>query len=222
MNLAKRTHSFLNHLLHPFLGNRNQYNLNRFTILYPINFVIWLLLIPIKLIEIFGFSFLLNFIFKSLSNTRALNTFEINELKTVFKNSIDYSLIRVNESSKWAKIGSKSANTKHLGFVWMNTVNFTTTISCKNKTNDMAWLVHEMVHVAQYNKLGIQYIFEALIAQHIGGYSFGGPEQLNKNNNLNYYNLEQQADIIKLIYLDKSSKEKFYKTFKSNLINSQF
>ena len=119
-------------------------------------------------------------------------------------------------------MGLKFTKTPHLGFVWMHTINFTTSLSCERKINDMAWLVHEVVHISQYNCLGIQYIFEALIAQYIGGYSYGGIEELKKNNKLNFYNLEQQADIIKHAYLSKSNNSCSYKTNLYNLINQEF
>ncbi len=220
MNPVKHLHIFLNHLIHPFQEKRNQYNTKKHSSLYCINFVIWLILIPIKFLEIIGFSFLLNLIFKSLSKTRQLTPYEVQELKSVFKDSITYSEIHINESSRWARLGSKTTKTNHLGFVWMHTVNFTKCINCQNKTTDMAWLIHEIVHISQFNTLGFQYIFEALIAQHIGGYSYGGVEELKKKKPLNHYNLEQQAELIKHYYLDQNNK--LYTTFASDLINHNF
>lgn len=218
----KRINDFLNHLIHPFLGNRNQYNTQKHNLLYPINVIIWIVLIPIKLLEIIGFSYLLNFTFKSLSKTRRLTSYEIRELKSIFKDSINYSAIRINESSNWAKIGSKTTKTDHLGFVWMQTINFTRPISSESKTSDMAWLIHEMVHISQFKTLGIQYIFEALIAQHIGGYNYGGIEELKKLHPLKFYNLEQQADIIKHSYLNRKKSTDLYKIHLSNLISKEF
>lgn len=218
----KQINGFFNHLTHPFLGSRNQYNTQKHYVLYPINFLLWIILIPIKLLEIVGLSHLFNFTFHSLTKTRPLSAYEISTLKPIFKESIDYSIIRINETSNWAKIGSKVTKTNQLGFVWMQTINFTRPISCDRKKSDMSWLVHEMVHIAQFNALGIQYVFEALIAQHIGGYNYGGIKELKKNNPLNFYNLEQQADIIKDFYLDQNENSDLYKVIVSNLINQEF
>ncbi len=102
MNILSRIHNFTTHLIHPFLGNRNQFNLRKYKLLYPINFIVWLILIPIKLFEIIGLAHFLNFIFNSITKTRDLTPFEINELKSIFKNSINYSNIHINETSKWA------------------------------------------------------------------------------------------------------------------------
>ena len=213
---------FFNHLIHPLLGDRNQFNLKKHKLLYPINVTIWVILIPIKLFEIIGLSTVLQFLFNSFSKTRPLTSYEIQELKLIFKESIAYSNIRINESSNWAKIGSKITKTANLGFVWMHTINFTKPILCDSKQSDMAWLVHEMVHVAQFNALGIQYIFEALIAQHFGGYNYGGIDQLNKNKPLKFYNLEQQADIIKHLYLNKGILLNKDALYFSNLLTKHF
>lgn len=156
----------------------------------------WILLIPIKCLEIFGFSYLLNFIFKSFTKTRHLSDDEIKQLRKIYGSIINFKHIRINENSKWAKIGAKKVKKTHLGFVWMNTINFSRSINCKTHNSDLSWLIHEMVHVAQFEKLGIQYIFEALLAQKYGGYDYGGKHNLI-NRQLKHFNLEQQAEIIK-------------------------
>jgi len=194
-----RLTNLLIHLINPFLGKRNQFNKQKHSILYPINFLMWIVLIPFKIIEIVGFSYGLNYIFNLFTKTRPLTDFETNELKLVFKDSINYSKVRINENSKWAKAGRKLINAKQLGFVFMNTINFTQPINCKSNKEDMFWLVHEMVHISQFKALGIQYVFEALVAQNIGGYNYGN--NLKNNPNLSFYNLEQQADIIKHYYI---------------------
>ena len=63
-----------------------------------------------------------------------------------------------------------------MAYVWIKTIHFSRVIYCDSKLQDMAWLVHEVTHIAQFNKLGIQYVFDALIAQIIGGYDYGGKE----------------------------------------------
>lgn len=186
--------SFLSHLFLPF-KNRNQYNKKRFPILKFYLFLIWIVLIPFKLLEIFGFSHLLNLLFRITTTSRHLTPTEIEALQAHFPKSIKYKWVRLNENSNWARVGAKNTKKHHLAFVWMNTINFTRPINC-SVDNDLWWLVHEMVHIAQFKKLGIQYIFEALLAQRFGGYDYGGKQNL-KEHHLNYFNLEQQAEIIK-------------------------
>jgi hypothetical protein len=157
---------------------------------------------PIKILEVFGFSCLLNYVFQKLSKTRELTTFEKQELTLVFGEYFNVNAIRINENSAWLKLTRQN----NMGFVLFNTINFSRKIDTQHRLGDMAWLVHEVVHVAQYSSLGMQYIFEALIAQHIGGYKYGEVSSL-KNNDLSHYSLEQQGDIIRDYYVGLKSKK---------------
>jgi hypothetical protein len=99
-----------------------------------------------------------------------------------------------------AKLGAKSAGKKHIGFVLFRTINFTRPLNYNDGISDVAWLVHELVHVVQFEHLGVQYIFEALRAQRNGGYQYGGLSQLQKSRMVSEFNLEQQAEIEKHYY----------------------
>jgi hypothetical protein len=58
-------------------------------------------------------------------------------------------------------------------------------------------LVHELVHVWQYQQQGATYIPRALRAQFSKqGYDYGGLQTLEAKPKLSDYNLEQQADIV--------------------------
>ena len=221
--VIEKIQAFLFHFISPFVNSRNQYNTKRFKILKFYNFLIWWILIPLKFLEIFGLSHLLNHIFKWTTKSRQLNKYEIEFLTTVFPSSINYKVIRINENSKWAKIGAKNTKKHHLAFVWMNTINFTRPINCSVNDSDLRWLVHEMVHITQFKALGIQYIFEALLAQKFGDYNYGGKQNL-KEHQLNYFNLEQQADIIKDYVLDLSQKNdvEIYQPYLKDLNNFKF
>jgi hypothetical protein len=184
-----------------FYLKRNAYNKQKHKSLYVINILLWIFILPLKLLELFGFSHLLNVVFQLFTTNRKLNQYEITELKKVIGDDFNFSKVRINEISKLAKLGAKYEGKVGLGFVFLRTVNFSRIIDTKSNSNDMAWLVHEVFHVVQFNELGMQYMFEALIAQRLGGYDFGGIENA-KNHSLNYFNLEQQADIIKTNYLN--------------------
>jgi len=65
-------------------------------------------------------------------------------------------------------------------------------------------LVHEMVHVYQFETVGSVYIWQALRAQKTNGYSYGGPDQLAKDRKngkrFSDYNREQQGQIAQDYY----------------------
>jgi hypothetical protein len=221
--IISKIQAFIHHFISPLTYIRNQYNTSKYKTLRVFNFLIWVILIPLKFLEIFGFTYILNSIFKLFIKSRHLNRYEVEYLKTIFPNSINYQFIRINENSKWARIGAKNTKKEHLAFVWMNTINFTRPINCQYNFSDLRWLVHEMVHIAQFKTLGIQYIFEAFLAQKYGGYNYGGLTNLNKHQ-LKDFNLEQQADIIKDYVLDLNQNKDvtIYKTYLNDLQQYKF
>jgi hypothetical protein len=68
----------------------------------------------------------------------------------------------------------------------------------------MPWLVHELCHVWQAERLGWRYIPRALWAQVREGYDYGGPERLRtvraQGGDLSSFNLEQQGEILAHYY----------------------
>jgi hypothetical protein len=71
-------------------------------------------------------------------------------------------------------------------------------------------LVHEMVHILQYDKMGSIYILRALLAQRSReGYDYGDPRRIYElfkigDNPLNKMNLEQMAEWTQDLYLVKN------------------
>ena len=67
-------------------------------------------------------------------------------------------------------------------------------------------LVHEMVHVRQFEVVGSVYIWQALRAQRADGYDYGGWAQLaedrHRGRRLTDYNREQQGQIAEDYYAD--------------------
>ena len=65
-------------------------------------------------------------------------------------------------------------------------------------------MVHELVHVYEFEKIGSVYIYEALRAQRTGGYDYGGPDRLvaDRANGEHFkdYNREQQGQIAQDYY----------------------
>jgi len=63
-------------------------------------------------------------------------------------------------------------------------------------------VVHELVHVKQFNIIGSLYAPQALVAQHItDGYEYGEMAGLRKHRNYGHFNREQQAKIAQDYYL---------------------
>lgn len=129
---------------------------------------------------------LLNRIFKP--NTRRLTAQEIALARTVFGETIDYHKVRLDEKSF---IGCRQFRFAYVGFYFINSW---------GKLFDPV-LIHELVHVWQYQRLGSVYIPRALWAQRTPeGYDYGGISALKKaleqGKALTDFNYEQQADIV--------------------------
>jgi hypothetical protein len=132
------------------------------------------------------FLMMLNRIFKR--NTRTLTQREIILAQSVFGESINYQKVRMDEMS------SIACKKYHLAYVGFHIINSWGAIQDTH-------FIHEMVHVWQYQKLGIVYIPRALYAQTTQeGYNYGGIAALQKarmeGKNLLDFNYEQQGDIV--------------------------
>jgi len=123
--------------------------------------------------------------------TRALNEKEKEIGLFVFGNKFPLHIIGLDPRSIPA---IKKLTVAYASF---HTINFDTMLPD-------ATLIHEMVHIWQYQKYGAVYISEAFWAQKWGGgYNYGGLEPLkmySEGLKLNGFNFEQQADIIEDYY----------------------
>lgn len=129
---------------------------------------------------------LLNRFFKP--NTRRLTEREIALARAVFGETIDYQKVRLDEKSF---IGCRQFRFAYVGFYVINSW---------GRLSDPV-LIHELVHIWQYQRLGSVYIPRALWAQRtLEGYNYGGVKTLNKaveqGKSLTDFNYEQQADIV--------------------------
>ena len=154
-----------------------------------------------KLLDLVGFGEIMDLLWQIIKfNTRPLTSTEIGEAKKVFRDSINYWQVRIDEYSFIAWLGSKFAGSRYMGVVTFHTINFNRKITATPGSGDMAWLIHELTHVSQMEHAGMQYMGEALYAQATAGYSYtlGKPHFRD-------YNREQQADIAKDYYLALTS-----------------
>ena len=141
-------------------------------------------------------------------NTRPLSSREIKVAQSVFGDALSYELIRLDES---AFIGPRQGKFAYVSFH---------TINSWGKMPDSI-LIHELMHVWQYEQMGAVYIPKALAAQHSKhGYDYGGLEALEEHQaiGLKAFNLEQQADIVADYYRIKNDiKPQWAKATKADL-----
>ncbi|CAH0999254.1 hypothetical protein LEM8419_00551 [Neolewinella maritima] len=112
---------------------------------------------------------------------RGLTAREYHMLYPYFGDSVPYHRVRIDER---AHLGPRSFRFYYVSF---HTINSWGSIP-------LATLVHEMVHVWQYEQHGAVYIPRALVAQHTrSGYDYGGRAGLAAARSLADLNYEQQA-----------------------------
>ncbi len=122
------------------------------------------------------------------SNIRKLSDWEYGLAQSVFGDAIDLDSVRIDER---AYFGPKQSGICYVSF---NTIN-----SWGSMSDSL--LVHELVHVWQYQRFGAVYIPRALWAQRTKeGYNYGGVSALKKAivNKKKFweFNYEQQGDIV--------------------------
>lgn len=129
---------------------------------------------------------------------RGMTAAEIAVAKTVFGDSINYSMVRLDEHSLMAWIG----RTHVTGYIINSTENI-----------DDRTMIHELTHVWQYQQDGLAYIPEALGGQHSDeAYDFGGlaglQAKMAAGQTIGAFNPEQQGEIIATYY----DKRQYIKT----------
>ncbi|NJK83689.1 MAG: hypothetical protein HC912_07610 [Saprospiraceae bacterium] len=122
------------------------------------------------------------------SSSRRLTDWEYGLAQSVFGKSIDLHRVRIDER---AYLGSKQYGICYVSF---NTIN-----SWGEMSDSL--LVHELVHVWQYQHFGAVYIPRALWAQRTKeGYNYGGVKALSaaiaQGKPFWAFNYEQQGDIV--------------------------
>ncbi len=137
-----------------------------------------------------------------LTGVNPLTEAEISAASEVLSpNAIRYGSVRVAEGRLlWFifKLKSKRA------FTTFHTINLPSSGSQSRSHLDL--LVHELVHVRQFELVGSVYIWQALRAQRTNGYGYGGSEKLieDRRNGKHFrdYNREQQGQIAQDYYRD--------------------
>ena len=166
----------------------------------------WVLRLIGKLADVAGLGEIADLLSQVIKvNTRSLSSGESSEAHKVFKNSISYWKVRIDEHSLISKIGAWLKGSSGMGVTVFHTVNFNHKITAAAGSLDMRWLAHELTHVSQYEHAGSQYLGEAVHAQATAGYDYHGPSALWRpsthvaantlGRHFREFNREQQADI---------------------------
>lgn len=163
-----------------------------FTNIFKRPFPQWLIELGFLFFEIFGIFDLYDSFASLTKRARPLTHREIDIARSVFGDRIAYERVRMDERAYW---GPRKGN---FCYVSCNTINSWGILSD-------AILIHELMHVWQYQHLGIVYIPRALAAQFSAeGYNYGGVsalyEAVKNDKHLLDFNYEQQADIIEDYY----------------------
>lgn len=121
-------------------------------------------------------------------NTRQLTDQERSMAREVFGDRIRWDLVRLDNLALSGRMRKKN-----FAYVSFHTINFW-------KELNHSELIHELVHIWQYEQLGASYTIRALRAQRSKeGYNYGGVEQIRESlaagGRFTDFNLEQQAEI---------------------------
>lgn len=151
---------------------------------------------------------------------RSLSAIEIAEAQSVFGSSLHYDRIRLTEGAPWpdwiAHIGawfSRSDPPPHNAVTLGNTITFPVALRTTAADTpaafvaDMAWLIHELTHVWQFQHQGLGYLPRAFweqLWQAQASYDYGGEQGLKharvKGLSITDLKLEQQGEVTRHFY----------------------
>lgn len=183
------------------------------------NFIIWTFDWFYILLDLFYVDKMISFLLSLFLDKKPLSAEQKSLGMLMFGESIafDQVSIYINMQSRLRRFA--------YAYVVFNTINF----NCKIK-DDI--LIHEYVHIWQYQKFGSVYIFRALLAQKSReGYDYGGVEALYNGmisgKKLLDFNFEQQAEIVQNAFLqianlrgvDNNMYRSVYKYYTNQLLD---
>ena len=158
----------------------------------------------LQVLDLFGVPELFAFVWRAVTRATPLTGAEIVAATSVIGPlSLRFQDIRVAQGGVLRLIFRRNGGR---AFATFHTVNLPAT--GYHERSNVEILLHELVHVYQYERAGSRYFAEALIAQHGAGYDYGGVEALQQartqGKHLRDFNREQQAQIVQDYYVQRS------------------
>lgn len=143
---------------------------------------------------------LFEFTWRLLTRASPLTLTEIDTASAVLgREAIQYRNVRVAQGGLLRVIFKLN---RARAFVTFHTINLPS--SGRSSRLNLAVVIHELVHVCQFERLGSVYIWQALRAQRTTGYRYGGWQRLkqdwNNGRHFRNYNREQQGQIAQDYY----------------------
>jgi hypothetical protein len=166
----------------------------------------WCIETLIRMLELFGITDALQFVWGLIFHTRNLTDAEREASEMVHgKSLIPYWEVRVDEGSYMVKLGKwlnsfKDPNAQERAITTMHIIQ-------APKGIDLETTVHELTHVVQYEKTGAVYMPQALHGQASKmGYDYGDlTKALAEGKHYKDFNREQQAQIAEDYYVVKTT-----------------
>jgi hypothetical protein len=192
-DIARRYKRLLSHFIHPFY--KIEGHLGSQSIVQWLTDLVFYIIDILFLPEIF---LLLNWIFKR--SMRKLTDDETTLALDIYGDTLNYKFVYVDADSQFL------TKKYHFAYVSFNIINY-----CDDMHDHT--LIHELMHVYQYQRFGSVYIYRALHAQTKlqDPYSYGGVDGLlaayNEKKSLFDFNFEAQASIIEHYFVIKNRRE---------------
>ncbi len=151
-------------------------------------------------LDLIGVPEIFAFVWRVLTHTSPLTGAEIAAASEVLgPNAVRYQDIRVAQGGVLRWVFKRNDNR---AFATFHTINLPERGPHARVNTDI--VVHEIVHVYQYERAGSRYVAEALLGQREEGYDYGGPDGLQvavrQGKQLRNFNREQQAQIVQDYY----------------------
>lgn len=165
----------------------------------------WLGTLLTRLLDLPGVPELMEFFWRMVTRVSPLTGTEIAAASLVLgPTALRYGDVRV---ARGGLLRLVHAWNRGRAFAMFNTVNLP--LSGPRAREHLDVLIHELVHVYQYERLGSIYTGESIYAQQTAGYGYGGAEglcrALAEGKQYCTYNREQQAQIVQDYYLQLCS-----------------
>jgi hypothetical protein len=161
----------------------------------------WLATLITRLLDLIGLPELLDFLWRTASHMSPLTGTEIAIASRVLgPTALRWGDVRVAQGGL---LGLALRLRGDRAFASFYTVNLPR--DGRHARENLDILIHELVHVYQYERVGSVYGPESLYAQRTSGYHYGGPEGLRQaladGKHFCAFNREQQAQIVQDYYL---------------------